>query len=166
MMHLGKINDVLDHRITGGSEYQWRCYGPNARYLDYESDHAHASVLFDSKTQVVYEASVNDKDNIVKPYRWLNPEYKDAYYAEASNKGIDPHNAWDRTTWVDLEVADDWLEKAKAVFNGLSFDDRVQVPLELEDDLMLQLCIEAHKRDITLNKMVEHLLEMAIANKV
>ena len=165
-MHLSKINLALTHRITGGSTYHWQCYGPNARYLDYESDYAHASVLFDSKTQVVYEASVNAKDEKLTPYRWLNPEYKDAYYAESADKKIDPNNAWDDTDWCDLEVADDWLEKANAIFNGLQFDKRVQVPLELEDDLMLQLCMEAHKRDITLNKMVEQLLEMVIVNKV
>jgi hypothetical protein len=164
-MYLGEINEALDNRITGGSEYHWQCYGPEARYLDYESDHAHVSVLFDSKTQVVYEASINDKDEHVTPYRWINPEYKDAYYAEASNKGINPNNAWDDTNWCDLEVDDDWLEKAYAIFNGLSFDNRVTVPLDLDDATMLQLCMEAHKRDITLNKMIEQILEMAIAKE-
>lgn len=165
-MHLGEINEALDHRITGGSEYHWRCYGPDARYLDYESDHAHVSVLFDSKTQIVYEASISDKDEHVTPYRWLNPEYKDAYYAEAQDKNVDPHEAWDDTKWCDLEVEDDWLEKAHAIFNGESFDNRVQMPIDLDDDMMLKLCLEAHKRDITLNKMVEQILEMAIAIKL
>jgi hypothetical protein len=165
-MHLGEINKALTHRITGGSEYSWQCYGSNARYLDYESDHAHATVLFDSQTQMVYEASVNAKDEKLTPYRWLNPEYKDAYYAESADKKIDPNNAWDDTNWCDLEVTDDWLEKARAIFNGESFDNRVQVPIDLDDDMMLELCLEAHKRDITLNKMVEQILEMAIANKI
>jgi hypothetical protein len=164
-MHISKVNVALNHRITGGSDYHWQCYGPNARYLDYESNHAHASVLFDSETQVVYEASVNAKDEKLTPYRWLNPEYKDAYYAESTNKGIDPNNAWDNTNWCDLEVTDDWLEKAHAIFNGLSFDNRVQVPIDLDDAIMLQLCMEAHKRDITLNKMIEQILEMAIAKE-
>jgi hypothetical protein len=165
-MHLSEINEALNHRITGGSEYNWQCYGLNARYLDYESDHAHVSVLFDSKTQVVYEASINDKDNKVTPYRWLNPEYKDKYYTESTNKGIDHKIAWDDTNWCDLEVDDDWLEKAHAIFNGQSFDNRVTVPFDLDDDTMLQLCMEAHKRDITLNKMIEQILEMAIAKEL
>ena len=165
-MHLGEINKVLDHKITGGSEYHWLCYGPDARFLEYESDYAHVSVLFDSKTQMVYEASINDKDNVLAPYRWLNPEYKDAYYAETRDKNINPNEAWDDTKWCDLEVEDDWLEKAHAIFNGESFDNRVLVPFDLDDDTMLKLCLEAHKRDITLNKMVEQILEMAIANKL
>jgi len=44
-MHLSQINEITDHRITSGSEYQWQCY-PDARYLDYESDYAHLSVLY------------------------------------------------------------------------------------------------------------------------
>ena len=25
---------AVDYKITGGSEYQWDCFGDNARYLD------------------------------------------------------------------------------------------------------------------------------------
>lgn len=41
-------------------------------------------------------------------------------------------------------------------------DNRVDVELDLEEDVILQLALEAHKRDITLNKMVEILLQEAI----
>ena len=54
------------------------------------------------------------------------------------------------------------MEKAKAIFENKPFDRRVEVPVELEDDVLLQLALEAHKRDITLNKMVEILLQNAI----
>jgi macrodomain Ter protein organizer (MatP/YcbG family) len=37
------------------------------------------------------------------------------------------------------------------------------VPIDLDNDTMLKLCLEAHKRDITLNEMVEILLREAIA---
>ena len=38
-------------------------------------------------------------------------------------------------------------------------DNRVEVELDLEEDVILRLALEAHKRDITLNKMVEILLQ-------
>ncbi len=41
-------------------------------------------------------------------------------------------------------------------------DNRVEVELDLEEDVILQLALEAHKRDITLNKMVELLLQEVI----
>ena len=165
-MKLNDVNQALGNRIVGGSDYGWSCYGANARYLDFESDFAHASVIFDTTNQTIYEASLDAKedgdDNLPGPYRWLNPETKDAFFAESKTRGIDVSIAWDDINWIDLEVAEDWLEKAKAIFDNQPFDRRIEVPLEVEDDVILQLALEAHKRDITLNKMVEILLQNAI----
>lgn len=160
-MKLSKVNDALNHKITGGSEYQWNCY-PDGRYLDYESDFANASVIYNPATQEIYQAEISHKDEAIKPYRWLNPAFKDAYYSEAKERNCDPNQAWDDTKWVDLETPDDFLDKATAMFNGKDFDPRVIVPLELDDFTVLQLALEAHKRDITLNKMVEVLLKEVI----
>jgi hypothetical protein len=160
--HLCKINQALNHSITGGSEFLWQCYGDNARFLDYESKHGDVSVVFDSVTQTVYEASVSDKDTSIKPYRWLNPEYKENHFAEAKTRGVDPYQAWDDVKWVDVDLFEDFLEKAKAILNGESFDHRVMVSLELENDVILQLAMEAHKRDITMNQLIEQILQAQI----
>lgn len=157
-MNISKVNEALNHSIVGGSEYNWRCYGHNVRFLDYESEHAHASVLFDTLTREVYEAIISHKEDKVKPYRWLNPEYKQKYFDEAKNKGVDPYKAWDDVNWVDLEVEEDFLSKANAIFNGFAFDERVQVPVELKQHELYHLMKMAHERDLTLNKMVELLL--------
>jgi hypothetical protein len=167
-MHLSQVNEITDHRITEGSEYCWNCY-PNARYLSYESEFAHVSVLYSTETQEIYEADVSvkvdnwfDEDKNMRPYRWLNPEYKDAMISEAKTRKVKWRKAWDDVKWIDLEVEEDFLEKTKAIFNGESHDKRIQVPIELEDDVMLELCMEAHKRDITLNQMVEKVLREVI----
>ena len=80
-MKLNEVNEALDHKITSGSEYQWNCY-PDARYLDYESDFANASVIYSTDDQTIYQAEISVKreawDEDKKPYRWLNPDYKDA----------------------------------------------------------------------------------------
>lgn len=152
------MNDALGHKIVGGDTYCWNCYGPNARGLEYESEFAHASIVFDSKTQEVYEAIIHDKDNKVKPYRWLNPKTKQSYIDECKEKNVDPFLAWDETKWVDLETEEDFLEKAEAIFTGKSFDERVQIPLDLDRDELYTLMEMAHKQDITLNQMVEQIL--------
>ena len=157
-MHLSKVNEALNHRITGGSEYQWDCYGITVRFLDYESDYAYASVVFDTQTQTVYEATVSSKDESVKPYRWLNPDSKNKYLNECRERDIDPNEAWDDVKWVDLETVEDFLAKAEAMFNGEGFDERVQVPLDLERDELFQLMQMAHERDMTLNELVEDIL--------
>ncbi len=59
-MKLNEVNEALDHKITGGSDYQWNCY-PEGRYLDYESDFAHVSVLYSTTDQTVYQAEVSVK---------------------------------------------------------------------------------------------------------
>ena len=37
-------------------------------------------------------------------------------------------------------------------------DNRVEFELDLEEDVIFQLAMEAHKRDITLNNMIEIIL--------
>ena len=164
-MYLSQTNQAFNHKITSGSEYQWNCF-PDARFLDYESDYAHATVLYSTETQEIYQADVSVKRDAwaedKKPYRWTNPSFKDAYLSEAKERNVDPDQAWDDAKYVDLEVEEDFFEKAIAMFNGEDFDTRVQIELDLEDDLILQLAMEAHKRDVTLNKMVEIVLQKAI----
>ena len=164
-MKLSQINEVLGHRITGGSEYQWNCY-PNGRYLDYESDFAHVSILYSTVDQTVYQAEVSVKreawDEDKKPYRWLNPDYKDALYKESKKRKVDTDIAWDDVKWIDLEMAEDFLEKATAIFNGEEYDTRVKIEFDLDDSSILKLATEAHKRDITLNKMIEIILQEVI----
>ncbi len=156
-MNLANTNLAFNNRITGGIEYQWQCY-PDARFLDYESDYGHGSVIFNTNTQEVYCAEVTTKEHKYQ-YRWLNPTYLEAYRNECKEKNVDPNLAWDDIKWTDLETEEDFLEKANAIFEGKSFDERVQIPVELDDDLLMTLFKEAHKRDITLNQLVEEALQ-------
>jgi len=168
-MKLSQINEAMNHRITGGSEYNWQCF-PDARFLDYESDFAHVSVLYSTIDQTVYQAEVSVKreawDEDKKPYRWLNPDYVDAFYKESKKRKVDTDIAWDDVKWIDLEMAEDFLEKATAIFNGEEYDTRVKVEFDLDDSSILKLATEAHKRDITLNKMIEIILQEVIDRRV
>ena len=165
-MNLSEVNEALDHRITGGSEYLWSCY-PDARYLDFESEYAHVSVIYSTQTQEVYSAEVSLKDyaDSGRPYRWLNPNFKDALYAESKSRNVDATEAWDGIKWIDLETEEDYLEKASAIFNGLDFDTRVIVPIDLPSNELFMLMKLAHEKDITFNQLVVDLLEEVIRNK-
>ena len=164
-MYLSDVNAALDHRITGGSEYGWNCY-PEARSLDFESTHAWANVIFNSKTQEIYEASAEFRiKEGARPYRWLNPDYSAGLTAESATRGFDHTIAWDDIKWIDLDLAQDFLDKATAMFNDESFDTRVQVPLELDNETFIRLAKEAHERDITLNAMVELILRRVIESE-
>jgi hypothetical protein len=40
-------------------------------------------------------------------------------------RGIDANQAWDDVNWVDVETVEDFLDKAGAIFKGLSFEVRI-----------------------------------------
>jgi hypothetical protein len=92
----------------------------------------------------------------------LNPQYKQQYVDEAQSRSVDPEQAWDNTGWTDLEVAEDWLEKASAMFKGDDWDTRIQVPIELDDSELLELMMMAHRADKTFNQFVTGILEQQI----
>jgi hypothetical protein len=95
----------------------------------------------------------------------LNPSFKDAMYDEAKSRKVDADQAWDDIKWIDLETEEDYLEKATAIFNGLDFDTRIIVPINLPSSELLSLMTLAHEKDITFNQLVVELLEAVIRNK-
>lgn len=156
------IKDFLEacqYKITGAALYQWKCFGPNARYLDSDSQNYSLTMVFDTVTQEVYEAEVHTRN---AAYRIINPNYLEAFKAECSRREMDFSVATDEFKYTDLEVDADWIEKATAIVMGKEYDTRIQVPLTLSDSEMFQLMQLAHENDITLNQMVEKMLREMI----
>ena len=153
--------EIVEYRITEGSDYCWECYGPDAYMLDsWNSDHdGHSfSIIFDTKTQVIYEVQAHDYKN-QRAYRWINPDLKKKLFKESKRKNVDKKQAWDDVNYVDLEVEDDWLEKAASIYVDIDYDTRVKVPIDLSDEEVYQMMKMAHDKDVTLNQLVESLLK-------
>ena len=58
--------ETVNYRITEGSDYGWQCYGHNAYMLDSwngEQDGHSLTIIFDTKTQEVYEVQAHDYVN-------------------------------------------------------------------------------------------------------
>jgi N-acetylglutamate synthase/N-acetylornithine aminotransferase len=83
------------------------------------------------------------------------------YRAELANRGFDDC-AWDDVNWTDLEVDDDFIQKALAIKAGETYDTRISVPLDLSDADMLKYMTMAHERDMKFNDFVEQALREAI----
>lgn len=165
MITLKEWMEVVDYRITEGSNYLWECYGTDAYRLDAwngeQDGHSH-SIVFDTKTQEVYEVTSYDYRNN-RAYRLMNPVFVDLHKAEARRHQVNEREAWDEVNYTDLEVVDDWVEKARAIEAGeVDYDERVRVPLDLEDEHLFELMKLAHEQDITLNQLVENVLREAI----
>ena len=159
--------EVIQYKITDGDQYCWECYGPNARSMDYWNGHNDAdgvsiTCVFDTQNQTVYQMEAWDYAND-RQYRWIHPAYKDAIIAEAKSRNVDHAQSVDDSKYIDLDVPEDIMEKATAIFNGEEYDSRVIIPLELDDSQLLQLMKLAHEADLTFNDYVEHILRVEIA---
>jgi len=159
--------ETINYRITEGSEYCWRCYGETAHTLEYWSgisDGESASIIFDTETQVVYETTVNDYGS-ENSYRWIHSDYAEANKLECKQRGLRFNEAYDNINFIDLELEEDFLEKARAIINHEEYDIRVSIPLELSDNEVFTLMKLAHERDITLNQFIVELLEEVLNNE-
>ena len=164
MITLKEFMEVVDYRITEGSDFCWDCYGPNAYRLDSwngDQDGHSVSIVFDTKNQTVYEASVYDYRNS-RAYRMINPDYAIDHKDEAASRNVDANEAWEGVNYVDLETEEDFLEKTSAIVNQEDYDTRVDIPITLEDDILFQLMKLAHEKDITLNQLFEEILREEI----
>ena len=78
MITLKEWMEIVDYRITEGSDYGWHCYGNDVHMLDSwngEQDGHSFTVIFDTKTQVVYEVQAHDYVHD-RAYRMINPDFQ------------------------------------------------------------------------------------------
>jgi hypothetical protein len=119
-------------------------------------------IIFDTKDQTVYEVQVHDYTN-QRAYRMINPDFRKKMKKEAKRRDVNRNEAWDDVDYVDLEIDDDFFQKALSIKAGeVNYDKRIQVPIDLPDDMMFEMMKMAHERDITHNQMVEEILKQVI----
>lgn len=143
-----KFLELSNFSIEEAWTHQWPSY-KKAMCFDTEANGyvLCCAVRFD--TDEIIELSISDDDG--NGYRWLNPSYKEAIFDECKDRDIDFKNG----NLVDLEITDDFFEKASAMISGKEFDKRIVIPLDLDEKELFLLMKEAHERDITFNEMCE-----------
>jgi hypothetical protein len=164
MITLKEWMEIVDYKITEGSDFGWNCYGKDVRMMDSwngEQDGHSFTVIFDTKTQVVYEVQAHDYVHN-RAYRMINDDYRKKAKKEARKRDVNKDMAWDDVDYVDLETDDDFIQKCLSIKAGEDYDTRVSVPLELENDEMFELMKMAHEQDLTLNEFVEQLLRRVL----
>jgi hypothetical protein len=164
MITLKEWMELVDYKITEGSNYCWECYGANAYTLDsWNGDHEgySFSIIFDNKDQTVYEVQAHDYLHN-RAYRIVNEDFAKKLKKESKRRDIDKDQAWDDVNYVDLDVDDDFFQKALSIREGEDYDTRVLMPVEFSDEDLLKYMKLAHERDITFNQLVEEALLAAI----
>jgi len=152
MITLKQFMETVNYRISEGSE--WYGFAPGAYSLDYwngNQDGHSLCVIFNTSDQTVYSVQACDFKNN-RAYRYTHPDHR---------KDLD-REAWDNVEWTDLEDEADWLEKAQAIVAGHDYDTRVSIPLELGEVEMFRLMSMAHEQDITLNRLVEKIIQQVV----
>jgi hypothetical protein len=166
MITMKEWMELVDYKITEGSEYGWGCYGPNAYCLDsWNGVHGKGgysfSIIFSTKTQKVYEVTMCDYTND-RAYRMIAKNKQEKHRKESEMRDVNLNEAWDDVDYVDLDVVDDFIQKALAIRAGEDYDTRVQVPVDFTDEDLLKYMKMAHDRDMTFNEFVEEALRHAL----
>ena len=166
MITIKEWMELVDYKITEGSDYGWSCYGPYSHQLDswnrVHGDGGYSfGIVFSTKSQKVYEVQVHDYTNN-RAYRMINPKFKVKHDNEAFERGINPNEAWDVVDYIDLDVDDDFIQKCLAIKAGEPYDTRVQVPVDFSDEDLLKYMKMAHERDMTFNEFIEEALRHAL----
>jgi hypothetical protein len=166
MITIKEWMELVDYKITEGSDYGWQCYGPNSYTLSsWNGVHGKGGysmdITFSNKSQKVYEVSVCDYTND-RAYRMINPKFQKKHEKEALSRNVNLNEAWDDVDYVELDVLDDFIQKALAIKAGEPYDTRVQIEVDFSDEELLQYMKLAHQRDMTFNEFVEEALRYAI----
>lgn len=151
MLTLKEWMEVVDCRITEGSDYYTNIPGLySLSAWNEQQDGWSFFVGFDPKdSQRVYVVEACDYARN-RAYRLKDPAIE-----------LDKQ-AWDAVDFIELEDDDDFFQKALSIKAGEDYDTRVSVPLDLPDELMFELMKQAHQQDITLNQLVEEVLQKVI----
>lgn len=114
-------------------------------FLDFENDLAWASFSYKKDTLQLVSASVESKDR----------KYYYQLMCKNSTYELD-------TDAIELEVYEDYLEKASAIWKGEDFDKRVVVEIELDDDIKDDVLRACAAQGISIDEFFERLMKTII----
>jgi hypothetical protein len=93
-----------------------------------------------------------------RAYRMIVENKQAKHRKESQSRAVNLNQAWDDVDYVDLEVVDDFIQKALAIKAGEDYENTVSVPIDLPDDLMMFAFRAAHEADMTLNDWMNQML--------
>jgi len=163
MITLKEWMELVDYKITEGSDYTWSCYGPNAYQLSswnglHDKGGYSFNIVFSTKTQKIYEVTVCDYTND-RAYRLIAENKREKYAKEAKRHLVNLNEAWDDVEYVDLEVDDDFIQKCLAIKAGEEYSTDISMPLDLPDDLLMFAFKAAHAENMTFNDWMNKMLK-------
>jgi hypothetical protein len=143
---------ACDYKLTETGKFCWTCW-PHAWSYIANNDHGYITAIANPQDDVIYEiTAVSHSDK--KPYRWLNPQWVDAFKAECNQRRVAFSDAGKSEVYADTESMDDILDKGHAILHGLDFDERVVISLDMSSAEILKLALAAHNSQVSLNDFI------------
>ena len=155
--------EAADYKIADTDSYHWHCYGDHAKVIDCEFGHASAYVVFNGKTQTVFEiAVVTDDDGPHSAYRWIAEGFRERYSKEAEVRNFDPNIYFDGRRWADTESFEDILEKVAAIRKGEEFDTRVVMSFDVDNETLELIEHAATIKGVTLEDFIVQAIQEVV----
>lgn len=166
--NISTVYDVMAWCPKRSSDrYLWNCYGDNAYCIDFQNEknslHDFAHVVYDATTGEVFQIEVFNEEN--NPKIWFNYDYRKAYIDEARSRNVDPFVAWDNVRYTDMDFFDDvtdLLQQLEHKEEDEGLEGTSELQLELPREQLLELCLIAHEKNVTLNQLINDVLRMEI----
>lgn len=160
--------ECVDYRVTESATFLWKCYGSNARIMDYwNGEHNNKSVsvsaIYDEVTSKLYAMEVSDGPNS-RDYRWICQEYRKLHSDEAIERGVDDTSIGDNK-FIELEVFGDILEKSRSIFLGKEYDTGILINISMTAEEENYLRSAAALENISLEDFILRIIENEIGSR-
>jgi len=144
-MNLLEILTCVNKKITGTAIYEWKCFGPDARYFEVGTktiEHL-ASVIYDHEDGTVYAIEMFLPQER-RAWRWVDERFYDLYVQECIDNGVNSNIAYEN---VQFEFAD--TSELMVMIYELTKDSEVEFKdLDEDDDDDDELAGEGSADDI------------------
>lgn len=149
--------EAVNNRISSGSPFLWDCYGPDCRIIEAVMDDAMNDDRLGAADAII------DKLGYVRELRfrfggteivWFDPDFREAAESERIARQVE------RDFEITELSGEEFLQTIKNVF--LPDDGKVDFEFEIDEELLLMLAMCAHRKNVTLARLIEIILENEI----
>lgn len=103
-MILMEVIQAAGGRVSGGDPYLWRCYGDHVQCMEFRdvAGSGYAHCIFNTNNYEVREIHV-EVPGQDQAFRWIDPDYAQAYLDECEERNVSPNQAWDDVVYNDTD---------------------------------------------------------------
>ena len=169
MIDLEQWMSAINYEIVEGWNPGWKTFGDYTHAYSATKSNSFGKYIcelnceFSKYTKEVFLIEAHDLVNR-RSYRWIHDDFKKKYEEDFVKYGLEFDYALDDVKFIDLSAESDILRKTMSIYEGITYDERVEVPLDLNDDEIYELMKRAHEQDVTLNQYVTSILVRYIAD--